>query len=80
MQLSLPAERQAQLDDYASRHGQDPAVALDVVLSTALEWERQDYREATEGIRRGFADFKARRACPIEQSFEELREKHRLSR
>jgi predicted transcriptional regulator len=80
MEIQLSPERQAELDDYARRHGKDPAVALDEVLGAALEWERQDYQEAAEGIRKGYADFKAGRVRPIEESFEELREKHGLPR
>ena len=45
MQIELSPEREAQLNDYAQRHGQDPVVALDDVLAEALEWERQDYQE-----------------------------------
>ncbi|HEY0796113.1 MAG TPA: hypothetical protein VGD64_10070 [Acidisarcina sp.] len=80
MEIELSAERQAQLNDYAQRHGQDPAIALDAVLAEALEWERQDYQEAVEGIRQGFADFKAGRVRPVAEAFQELREKHGLSR
>ncbi len=57
--VSLTPQRKAQLDDYAQRHGQDTAVALDEALGAYLEWEQQDYREAVEGIRQGYADFKA---------------------
>ena len=78
MEVHLSPERHAQLNDYAHRHGQDPAAALDDVLAEALEWERQDYAEAAEGIRRGFADFQAGRVRPVEESFEELRVKHGL--
>ena len=80
MEIHLSPERQAQLNDYALRHGQDAAVALDDVLAAALEWEQQDYQEAVEGIRRGYADLKAGRVRPIKESFEELREKHGLPR
>jgi len=80
MEIQLSPERQAQLNDYALRHGQDPATALDEVLRDALEWERQDYREAVEGIRKGYADFKAGRVRPIDETFDELREKHGLPR
>ncbi|MGA2713014.1 MAG: hypothetical protein ABSG41_07885 [Bryobacteraceae bacterium] len=80
MEVRLSPERQAQLNDYARRHGQDPATALDDVLADALEWEQQDYQEAVEGIRRGYADFKAGRTRSAEEAFEELREKHGLPR
>lgn len=59
LEVRLSPERQAQLNDYAHRHGQDPAIALDEVLAAALEWERQDYQEAVEGIGRGYDDLKA---------------------
>jgi hypothetical protein len=42
MQIHLSSERQAELDDYAQRHGKGLVVALDEVLASALEWERQD--------------------------------------
>ena len=75
MEVHLSPERQAQLNDYAHRHGQDPATAFD-----ALEWERQDYVEAVEGIRKGYADFQAGRVRPAEESFEQLGVKHGLPR
>jgi predicted transcriptional regulator len=78
--IFLKPERKAQLEDYAQRHGQDPVTALDDVLATYLEWERQDYRDAVEGIREGYADFKAGRTEPADQVFEELRVKHGLPR
>ncbi len=78
--LPLTSERKAQLDDYAQRHGLDPAAALDDALAAYLEWDRQDYQDAVEGIRRGYADFQAGRTQPVEEVFEELRLKHGLSR
>jgi len=78
--IALTPERKAQLDDYAHRHGQDPATALDEVLAAWLDEERQDYREAVEAIRQGYADFRAGRTQPAESVFEKLREKHALPR
>jgi len=80
MQIELSPEREAQLNDYAQRHGQDPAVALDDVLADALEWERQDYLEAVAGISRGYEDMLAGRVRPIEEALEELRVKHGFPR
>lgn len=78
--ISLNPERKAQLEEYAQRHGQDTVSALDDLLATSLEWERQDYQDAVEAIRQGFADFIAGRTQPADQAFEELREKHGLPR
>lgn len=78
--IAITSERKAQLDRYAQRHGQDAAAALDEVLAAYLEWDEQDYREAVEGIRQGYTDFKAGRTQPAEQVFEELRVKQGLPR
>jgi predicted transcriptional regulator len=78
--IPVKPERKAQLDEYAKRHGQDPAAALDEALATYLDWERQDFEEAVEGIRQGYEDVKAGRTQPIEDAFEELRLKHGLPR
>jgi len=61
MEIHLSPERLAQLKDYAQRHGQDPAIALDEVLASALEWERREYDEAAAGIREGLDDMEAGR-------------------
>ena len=78
--VAIKPERKAQLEEYARRHGQDPEAALDEVLAEALEWERQDYQRAVEGIRRGYEDYQAGRVRPVEESLEDLRLKHGLPR
>jgi predicted transcriptional regulator len=78
--IAIKPERKAQLDDYARRHGQDVTDALDEALAAYLEWERIDYQEAVEGIRKGYEDLKAGRTQPVEEAFEELRVKHGLPR
>jgi predicted transcriptional regulator len=80
MEVHLSAELQAQLNDYAQRRGQDPAAALDEALANYLEWEREDRQDASKGIRQGYADLKAGRTRPVEEAFDELREKHGLPR
>jgi hypothetical protein len=49
--VPLTPERLAELEELARRRGKSTADALD----DYLEWERQDYREALEGIREGNA-------------------------
>jgi len=63
----------------AQRHGQDPADALDDVLAV-LKWERQDYQEAVEGIRRGIEDVDAGRTRAAAEFFSEVRRKYGFSR
>ena len=58
--IPLKPERKAQLEEYAKRRGQEPAAALDEALAAYLEWERQDFAEAVEGIRHGYEDSKGR--------------------
>lgn len=77
--IPLKPERQAQLEEYAQRHGQDPATALDNALAAYLEWERQDFEEATQAISRGHDDVTAGRARPAAEFLSELRRKHGLS-
>ena len=74
--IPLKPERRLQLEEYAQRRGQDPAAALDDALAAYLEWERQDFAEAVEGIRRGYEDVKAGRSRPAVELLAELRQKH----
>jgi predicted transcriptional regulator len=76
--IPLKPERKAQLEEYAERHGQDPATALDDILAVALDEEKQDYREAVEGIRRGYADLKAGRTKPASEFLADVRQKYGL--
>lgn len=78
--IPLKPERKAQLEEYAQRHGQDPAVALDEALAAYLDWERQDFEQAVEGIRRGHEDVKAGRSRPAADFLSEMRRKHGISR
>jgi predicted transcriptional regulator len=78
--IPLKPERKAQLEEYALRHGQDPAAALDDVLAAALEWEQQEYRQAVEGIRRGYADLKAGRTRPAAEFLADMRQRYGLPR
>ena len=77
--IPLKPERRAQLEEYAQRHGQDPAAALDEALAAYLEWERQDFEEAVEGIRRGQEDVKAGRTRPAAEFLAEMRRKHGIA-
>jgi hypothetical protein len=78
--IPIRAERKAQLEDYAHRHGQDAAAALDEVLAEFLESERQDYEESVAAIRRGYDDVKAGRTRPAAEFLEETREKYGFPR
>ncbi len=78
--IPLKPERRAQLEEYAQRRGQDPAVALDEALGAYLEWERQDFEEAVEGIRSGHDDVKVGRTRPAAEFLSEMRQKHGISR
>jgi len=82
--IPLKPERKAQLEEYAKQRGHDPAAALDDALddalATHLEWERQDFAEAVEGIRQGYEDVKAGCTRPAAEFLADLRRKHDLSR
>ncbi len=74
--IPLKPEREAQLEEYAQRHGQDPAAALDEALAAYLEWERQDFEEAVEGIRQGKEDVRAGRSRPAFDFLSAMRQKY----
>ena len=78
--IPLRPERKAQLEEYAKRQEQDTADALDDALATYLEWERQDFAEAAEGVRRGHEDVKAGHTRPAAEFLEDLRRKHDIPR
>jgi predicted transcriptional regulator len=78
--IPLKPERKAQLEEYAHRRGQDPAAALDDALATYLEWERQDFEEAVEGIRKGHEDVAAGRTRPAAEFISGMRQKYDLPR
>jgi predicted transcriptional regulator len=78
--IQLKPERKAQLEEYAKRRGQEPAAALDDALAAYLEWERQDYAEAVEGVGRGYKDLRAGRTRPADEFLADLRRKHDLPR
>lgn len=78
--IPLKPERRAQLEEYAKRRGQEPAAALDEALAAYLEWERQDFAEAAEGVGRGYEDVRAGRTRPAAEFLADLRLKHDLPR
>ena len=78
--LPVKPERLAQLQEYARRRGKSTADALDDALADYLDWEREDYQEAVEGIRRGLEDVKAGRTVPADEFLDEFARKHGLPR
>ena len=78
--VPLNSEHKAQLEEYAKRRSQDPAAALDDALATYLEWERHNFAEAVEGIRRGYEDVRAGRSRPAAEFLADLRKKHDFPR
>jgi len=78
--LPINPQRLAELEDLARRRGTTTEEALDEALATYLDWERQDYADAVEGIRQGYDDVRAGRTKPADQFLEDLRRKHDLPR
>lgn len=74
--VPLKPERKAQLDEYARRHGQDPATALDDVLAAYFDEEQQ----TVQAVQEAYADVKAGCTRPAAEFLEDLRLKHRLPR
>ena len=80
MELPVSAERLAQLEDFARRRGKDTTAALDEALAEYLDWERQDYQEAVEGVRRGLEDVKDGRTEPADTFLDAFARKPGLPR
>jgi predicted transcriptional regulator len=78
--VPLKPERKLQLDEYAKRLGKDTAAALDEALAAYLEWERQDFTQAEEGIRQGLDDVRSGRTKPAAEVLEVLSRKHDIPR
>lgn len=78
--VPVKPERLAQLEEFARRRRRSTADALDDVLADYLEWERQDYQEAVEGIRQGYEDVKAGRTKSADQFLDDFARKHGLPR
>lgn len=78
--LPITPERKVQLEEYARRHGQDAATALDDVLANYLEWEREDYNETVAAVMEAYEDVKAGRTQPADEFLEELRVEHGFPR
>jgi len=78
--VPVKPERLAQLEEFARRRGKNTADALDDALADYLEWERQDYQEAVEAVRKGHEDVKAGRSVPAGEFLDEFARKHGLPR
>jgi predicted transcriptional regulator len=74
--IPITPERQAELEKFATKHGQSPAELLDDAIVSYLAWQKQDYAQAVEGIAQGYEDMKAGRTRPAENVFEDLRRRH----
>ena len=78
--ITLKPERQAELEEFARLRGKTPTDALDEALGSYLEWERQDFEDAVQGIQQGYNDVKAGRTRPADQFLSDMRQKHGISR
>jgi predicted transcriptional regulator len=74
--IAVKPERKAQLEEYAQRHGQTAADALDEMIASYLEWEQQDHGETVSAVLEGYEDVKAGRTKPAEEVHESLRLKY----
>jgi len=77
--MPVKPERKAQLEEYAKRHGQDAAQALDEVLADYFAWEEQDYEASVAAVRKGNEDVMAGHTKPAQETHQSLRRKYGLS-
>ena len=76
MSISLKPARQAELEEFAGQRGKSPSETLDEAVGAYLEWDRQDFEEAVQGIQQGYEDVKDGRTRPADEFLSELRGKH----
>ena len=69
-------EREAQLDAYARKHGQDAAEALDDMPADYLAREAEELEQTMVALREGLEDMEAGRTRSASEVLEELRLKH----
>jgi hypothetical protein len=74
--FTLKPERLAELEEYASAHGQSPLDALDDLLAAQLAWERNDHEETVAAVLQANEDVKDGRTRSAEDVYEAMRSKH----
>ncbi|MEA5536160.1 hypothetical protein [Crocosphaera sp. XPORK-15E] len=55
--LNLSPDLEAKLHDKASQEGKELNQVITELLTTLLEWETEETKEAIKGIQRGLTDF-----------------------
>jgi hypothetical protein len=76
--VTLSPGIEAQLRDKAALQGRDIAIVAAELLTTLLEWEATDYREAIEGIQQGLDDFAAGNFRSFDKFAQEQHNKYNL--
>ncbi|MBW4553384.1 MAG: hypothetical protein KME35_20065 [Aphanocapsa sp. GSE-SYN-MK-11-07L] len=76
--ITLSPELDALLRDRATQTGQDVNIVASELLASALEWEKQDTKEAIKSIQQGLDDFEAGRFRSFQDFAEEQRGKNDL--
>jgi len=74
--VTLIPELEALLLDKAARQGQDVNLVASELLSSVLEWEKQDLEEAIKVIQQGLDDFEAGQFRSFQNFAEEQRSKY----
>lgn len=76
--VTLSPEAEAQLLKKAARQGQDASRVAAELLTSILEWEAQDFEQASVGIQRGLDDFEAGKFRSFHEFAQEQRRKYNL--
>ncbi len=76
--VTLSPELEALLRQRADQQGQDVSLVASELLARILQWEKQDYEEAIQGIQQGLDDFETGKFRTFEDFAEEQRRKYSL--
>ncbi len=71
--VTLSPELEALLRNRTAQQGQDVNIVASDLLSSVLEWEKQDTEEAIKAIQQGLDDFEAGRFRSFQDFAEEQR-------
>jgi predicted transcriptional regulator len=76
--LNLSPDLEAKLHNKASQEGKEINQVITELLTTILEWEIEDTKEAIKGIQRGLTDFESGNYRNFDDFAEEQTKKYNL--
>ena len=80
MTITLSPSRQAELERFASQHGQTPTDALDEAVATYLELQGEDFDADVTAVQEAIKDLHAGRSVSLEEFDSSMRQRYDIPR